>query len=107
MSVPWNQRWWLDSRWSQAGTRPGVLLLSCDNLALMTQLVAALYHKCADVADPEGRISRGDASPPRVAVFIDAYDGSGQPPPWQGHGGDVVYDSPAAYRILGFVSVDP
>jgi hypothetical protein len=106
MSVRWNERWWLDNRWSQDRARPSVLLLSCNNLAFMTQVVGALYHKCADLAGPEGAISSGDASPPRIAVFIEAYDGSGTPPAWQGHSGDIVYDSPAAYRVLGLVSID-
>lgn len=106
MSVSWNTRWWLPSRWSDGRGRPSVLLLSCNDLALMTQLVAALYHKCADLAGPEGSISRSDAGVTRVAVFIEAPDDSGAPTPWQGHGGDVVYDSPASYRVLGFVSVD-
>jgi len=81
-------------------------LLSANDLALMTQLVAALYHKASDIADPQGRIDATDARAPRMAIFIGAYDDAGQPPTWQGHSGDILYDSPAAYRICGFVSID-
>jgi hypothetical protein len=72
----------------------------------MLSLVGALYKKCSGGASPEGSVRTGNPGAPGVAVFIQAYDGSGTPPSWQGHSGDIVYDSPASYRVTGFVSID-
>jgi len=107
MKVRRDQRWWLDNRFGQSGSSTRVLLLSCNDIALMLSLVGALYRKCQGGAGPEIGISGGDPGVARVAVFIEPVDGAGPPTPWQGHSGDIVYDSPAAYRVLGFVSVDP
>jgi len=90
-----------------SGPRPSVLLLSCDDLALMQQLIGALDGECARGAEPEIAVDRPNPSTTRVAVFIEALYIAGSPAAWQGRSGEIGYDSPAAYRILGFVSVDP
>jgi hypothetical protein len=90
-----------------SGPRPGVLLLSCDDLALVQQLVGALDGECGRGPEPEAAVDRPNSSATRVAVFIEALYIAGSPAAWQGRSGDIGYDSPAAYRILGFVSVDP
>ena len=82
-------------------------MLSCSDLDLVQKLVGALDGECARGAEPEIAVDRPNPSTTRVAVFIEALYIAGSPAAWQGRSGDIGYDSPAAYRILGFVSVDP
>ena len=82
-------------------------MLSCSDLDLMQKLVGALDGECAGGTQPQIAVDSPNASATRVAVFIEALYIAGSPAAWQGRSGDIGYDSPAAYRVLGFVSVDP
>lgn len=108
--VSFRDRWWLASRGvsqSVSGPAPGVLLLSTDDCAVVQGLVSALDCEHPDVANPEVTRGRAYTATARVAVFIEAIYDSGQPAAWHGTGGGIPYDAPAAFRLLGFVRVDP
>jgi len=111
MSLPWHVRWWHAALGQSADQslepRPSVLLLACQDRYLMGELVAALQNICRDYPGPEVTGRSADASTARVAVFIYPTDPSGNPTPWEGRSGDIGYDAPASFRLLGFVSVDP
>jgi hypothetical protein len=73
----------------------------------MQALVAALDCEHPNLASPQVAVGGSNASTPRVALFIQAKDNAGTPTAWQGRSGDIVYDSPATFELLGFVSIDP
>lgn len=109
----WRTRWWLGSRFPSVihspleGSRTGVFLLAASDCHFMQELVAALDCEHPNLASPESTVGGSNASTPRVAVFIQPKDGAWPPAAWEGRSGDIVYSSPAAFELLGFVSIDP
>lgn len=71
----------------------------------MRALVGALDCEHPNDASPQVAVGGSNAGVPRVALFIYPEDPSGNPTPWEWSDGGIVYDSPAAYRVLGFVSI--
>lgn len=84
---------------------PAVLMLSCEDLAVMQAAVSALKREAGPT--PCSELAHGDPGfqVTRVAVFIEALYVNGAPAAWRGSAGDVEYSADASYRLLGYVSL--
>lgn len=88
------------------GPAVGVLLLSADDSALMQQLVTAFNAEYAHFTSPQSGVQTADSSTPLIAVFVYADNTPGAPHAWKWIDPDgISYDAPAAFRLLGFVTV--